>query len=144
MKRKNVTVAIGKIQQGFTLIELMIVVVIVAIIASIGYPSYTNYTTKARRAAAEGFMMNVATKQEQYFLDARTYTTTVGAGGLALAVPDDVAKHYTVTVAINAAGAPPSYTITATPVGAQLTQDTKCGTLTLTQSGAKTPASDCW
>jgi len=35
-------------QQGFTLIELMIVVAIVAILAGVGMPAYQNYTNKAK------------------------------------------------------------------------------------------------
>ena len=35
-------------QQGFTLIELMIVVAIVAILAGVGMPAYQNYTKKAQ------------------------------------------------------------------------------------------------
>lgn len=134
--------------RGFTLIELMITVAIVAILASVAYPSYVRYIVRANRSAAESFMHALANKQEQYLLDARSYAANLAA--LNIAVPSEVAGSYSFTVSSNMATTPPSYLITAVPTGAQLSNDTQCGTLTLDNLGAKTYSgtaaalSSCW
>ncbi len=78
MKRIIATPEAGRVQQGFTLVELMIVVAIVAILAAVGYPSYMQYTIKANRSAAQSYMLGVANTQERYMLDARQYFSTIG------------------------------------------------------------------
>ena len=120
---------------GFTLIELMIVVAIVAILAAIAFPSYQDHLRKGRRGATQAFMMDLANREQQYLLDARVYAT----GGTTLTmlnvtVPSEVSSFYTVTV--DPGATPPSYTITATPIGAQASD----GVLTLDQAGNKTRA----
>jgi type IV pilus assembly protein PilE len=116
--------------RGFTLTEVMIVVAIIAIIAAVALPSYQDNIRKGRRAAAQTFMMEVANKQQQFLLDSRTYAATTAA--LSLTPPNEVSGYYTFTIATGAT--PPSYTITATPAGAQLPD----GPLTLDNLGAKT------
>lgn len=134
--------------RGFTLIELMIAVAIVALLAALAYPSYVRYIVRANRSAAQSFMYTLSTKQEQYLLDARSYAADFAT--LNTAVPPEVARSYSFAVTSNMAATPPTYLITATPIGAQLTNDTRCGALTLdnlgtkTQSGTATSLLDCW
>lgn len=130
-----------RIQQGFTLIELMITVAIVGILAAVAYPSYTSYVVKSNRAAAQAFLLNVANREEQYVLDARQYATaTTNAEvntNLGLSVPSEVSKYYTVTIA-NGAGGVRTFVITATPLaGSAQASD---GPLTLDNAGTKGPA----
>ncbi|MDE2004890.1 MAG: prepilin-type N-terminal cleavage/methylation domain-containing protein, partial [Betaproteobacteria bacterium] len=68
--------------RGFTLLELVTVVAIVGILAAIALPSYNSYIIRANRSQAKQALQDIANREEQYRLDVRSYTTTVGSGGL--------------------------------------------------------------
>ena len=55
-------------QQGFTLIELMIVVTIIAILSALAIPSYLNYTNRAKVVSALQRAAQVKIQVSEYFL----------------------------------------------------------------------------
>ncbi|MFU8926219.1 type IV pilin protein [Acinetobacter puyangensis] len=59
--------------QGFTLIELMIVVAIIAILAAIAYPSYTEYRVRINRTDVQKEMLNIAQQMSAYKVTNGTY-----------------------------------------------------------------------
>lgn len=128
---------------GFTLIELLVVVAIVAILASIAIPSYRRHVLHGNREAAESLILEIASAQERYMVDNRSYAPDVATLGYSSSVqPPAVSANYIVSLA-PVAGPPPSYVITAVPQGGQV-EDTACATLTLSGDGTKSPSADCW
>jgi type IV pilus assembly protein PilE len=127
-------------RQGFTLIELVVVMAIAAILATIAVPNYNEYVMRSHRSAVQSFISDVASRQSQFFLDRRNYATTVAA--LNLTEPADITARYTVAIAV-IAGPPAGFQISATPIGAQATD--RCGVLTIDQAGNRTAVTNrCW
>lgn len=62
-------------QNGFTLIELMIVVAILGILATIAIPQYQQYIRSARTSEATTNISTIALLQEQYFSEMNRYLT---------------------------------------------------------------------
>lgn len=131
--------------QGFTLIELMIVVAIVGILSAIAYPSYAEYVRRGHRADARAGLLQAQQWLERAATAQGVYPTALPA---ALTWAGDTTKRYT----IGFKGTPTSaaFTLLATRRGGQ-TGD-KCGDYTLTNTGTQgndnlasgTTTADCW
>jgi type IV pilus assembly protein PilE len=67
-------------QQGFTLIELMIVVAVIAVLSAIALPSYTDYVTRSKFTEAYAHLADLRVKMEQHYLDNRRYSSNAGGG----------------------------------------------------------------
>jgi len=78
-----------RVNGGFTLIELMIVVAVLGILAAIAYPSYQSYVTKSRAQAATSDLVGMALALENTFQKTLTYPTTYTSETTIPALPAD-------------------------------------------------------
>jgi type IV pilus assembly protein PilE len=131
---------------GFTLIEVLIVVVILSVVASIAVPSYGKFMTNARRTDAMVFLSELAGEQQRYFSENNEYAAnlkTLGYPNETMPTPDG---HY--TVSISNPGSTLRYVLTATPVsGGKQASDDDCKAFLISSTGAKSNTgskSNCW
>lgn len=126
-------------KQGFSLIELMVVVAIIAILAAIAVPWWGRYTFRARRADGQKLLMQIAQSEERYYTDYNHYPADASSLGYASASVTSENGYYVVTLASSpAAPAGQGYIAKAAPQGVQ-SKDV-CGSLSIDNTGQKLPA----
>jgi type IV pilus assembly protein PilA len=101
-------------QEGFTLIELMIVVAIIGILAAIAIPNFLQYQMKSRQSEAKTNLQAIRTSELSFQGEHGCF---IGLGAFGVAVP--VGGTKTVPVAWGAGpGASPAGTVWCTGTGA--------------------------
>ena len=137
----------GYSSAGFTLIVLIIVVAFVAILASIAFASYQDSVVKSRRRAAATCAIEAAQFMERFYTTNLRYDRSLA--GAAVAMPALTCTNPAIyTHALQNVTAT-TYTIVATPQGAQARNDLRCGTLSTTHSGITSKSgtgtlAECW
>jgi type IV pilus assembly protein PilE len=133
-------------QRGVTLMELLVVVAIIGIIAAIAIPSYRAYVVRANRADAKTALLQTAQNLERCYTNSSPYAYDGATCTAAVVLPFNVVSG---TYQITGVRGQNVYVLTATPLGAQLTDDLQCASFRLTSAGVQTvsgtsPAAECW
>ena len=141
-------------RNGFTLVEMLIVVTVGAILVTVALPSYQEYLRKARRSDGKEALLRLQLEQERHRANRVSYATTVGSGDNGLALVDatgDLRRsaegHYTVSVVSASAT---GYVLKADGNGSlssgRQARDGLCTVLQLTLSpaGESREPANCW
>ncbi len=91
-----------KKQQGFTLIELMIVVAIIGILAAIAIPAYKDYTIRAQVSEGLSLASGAKAAVSEYYMDRGVFPITNDEAGISAAA--QIIGRYATSVAVGAAG----------------------------------------
>ncbi|KEI72836.1 type IV pilin protein [Endozoicomonas elysicola] len=135
---------INRVRNGFSLIELMIVVAIIAILAAIAVPSYRTYIQESRRSDAYVALTSAAAEQERIYIYDNSYSNNIAdLGG-----SNSPEGHYVITLTATDS----TFTLTATAAsGSTQFLDTNCRTFTLNNLGVRGSSNsgggatgDCW
>ncbi len=130
-----------RLNYGFTLIEIMMVVAIVAILTAIALPAYGRYVLRSQRVEGKTLLNQIAQRQERFNSTYNVYSGSLtGTGTAGLGMTADCAgsvgsENCLYLVRLTAQNAGLQYTLIAIPQDSQASD--VCGSLTLTGTGVK-------
>ena len=146
---------ISQPHQGFTFIELMIVVAVVAILTAIAYPSYLESVRKSRRAEARAQLMEAAQYMHRFYSQNDNFKRAINDKAdmtlpdVLTSVPRQGAQTYTIQF-VTGFPTTNAFNLEAVPKGSM--SGDRCGTLRLDNTGRRDIANakaglavdDCW
>ena len=129
-------------EQGFTLIELMIVVAIIGILAALAIPAYQDYTIRAQVSEGLSLAGGAKASMSEYYQDKGSWPSSNALAGLPVA--NQIKGKYVsdVTVSTSGTGATAKGTITVKYGGGST--NTKIGNAELVLEGTDEQGSISW
>lgn len=129
------------VEEGFSLLELLMVLAIVSSLAALAYPMYAQYAVKARRLEARLTLLEIANRIEQTAIENNTHYIALSLAQLGHASQTEKGWYQLTLDEIDTH----SYLVSATP----RFQDPVCEKLSINHLGEKLSqgtgtAADCW
>lgn len=137
-----------KKSDGYTLIEILIVVAIMGLLMAIALPAYQDSVLRSGRSQGRSVIVQVASDQERFFNNNNSYSTNAQPlADPAVATRESDDGLWLVTVAACGTGTIANcFVATATAQNEQL--DDTCDTITITDTGRRGATGDtvdeCW
>ena len=103
--------------QGFTLVELLVVIIILGILAAIAIPVFLNHRERAADSAAKSDLRNLAQFEEGYLVGHQRYATIADV----VAAGDGVRVSPKVTLSVVVYSGASGYCLSAKHVGSRTT-----------------------
>jgi type IV pilus assembly protein PilE len=135
-----------KTANGFTLIEMMIVVVIIAILASIAVPAYQDYVRRGQIQDGTSTLAALRVRMEQFYQDNRTYAGAQCGGKCGVPCPNTQFFTYTCVTANGGQ----TFVLTANGIGPManftytIDQDGNRTSVITAGGGWAAPLTNCW
>jgi type IV pilus assembly protein PilE len=108
-------------KNGFSLVELLLVLGLIGLLAAMAYPNYTHVLVRTRRLEAQTALLNLANRLEQDNAQALSQTKSL-------------TRWYDFSIQKKQNK---RYVLTATPLDSQGSHDVQCQSLTLTSEGVE-------
>ena len=132
---------------GFTLIELMIVIIILSVLIGVAIPAYKNYAQKARRSDAKAGITSMKLEQEKWRANNISYTSTLDDLGFTTATSPD--GYYDLSITASGTN---TYTVqAAAPNTSVQYDDTNCRSFTsdesdiqVSKNSSNNNSTNCW
>lgn len=121
-----------RLKNGFTLIELMIVVSIIGVLAAISYPFYQEYVKKTKRVEAQAELSDIGSRLQRYkvanFHYKKTDATAITLADIGFAIATPVSQNglYRYSLVFNSQTTPTKWMLYAEPLSSQVGNGVNC------------------